>query len=46
MPQQIDANALLEYKYYLQPHVHLFQMPYDLFAFRLEFLKHAADNWI
>lgn len=29
----------------LQPHVHCFSLPYNLFSFRLEFLKHDTEYW-
>lgn len=44
MPAQSDA--LLDVKCTLQPHLHLFQLPYELFAFRIEFLKETPEHWI
>lgn len=32
--------------FFLQPHVRLFALPYDLFAFREEFLKEGPDFWL
>lgn len=41
-----DLEALLDKVLYLQDHVHLFEMNYDLFAFRTEFLKKEPNYWI
>lgn len=41
-----DMTQLLVTKLYLQPHIHLFALPYDLFEFRFEFLKHEPDYWL
>lgn len=46
LPANGDLSFLLKKKLYLQPHVHLFEMDYDLFQFRVEFLKHPPDYWI
>lgn len=42
---QCDA-AVLNKKLFLQPHVHLFSFPYDLFTFRKEFLNNDPDYWV
>lgn len=36
---------ILEIPLYLQRHVHLFELPYDLFSFRDEFLKQESEYW-
>jgi len=41
-----DFATLLSKKLYLQPSIFLFQLAYDLFAFRREFLKEEPDYWI
>lgn len=48
----IDASLLSENQkllstvLYLQPYVVLFKMEYDLFSFRLDFLKQDPDYWL
>lgn len=41
-----DQNALLNYAFYLQPHIQLFKWDYNLLAFREEFLKHPVNYWV
>jgi hypothetical protein len=41
-----EMEELLEKKLYLQPHVHLFKHPYDLFTLREEMLKQEPDYWV
>lgn len=42
-----DFSVLLEKKLVLQPHVHLFSLGYELFAFRHEMIKQDdGDYWI
>lgn len=41
-----DQEHLLNQKLVLQPYVHLFELPYDLFQFRVEFLKQKPEYWI
>lgn len=40
-----QPENLLNYTFYLQPHVHLFQWDYDLLSFRIDFLKQDVDFW-
>jgi hypothetical protein len=46
LPKEGDLESLLEQTLYLQEHIHLFELNYDLFAFRTEFLKQEPDYWI
>jgi len=46
LPHQDDLSSLLDQKLNLQPHLHLFQLDYDLFKFRAEFLKQEPDYWL
>lgn len=41
-----EAEQTLQVKLYLQPHVQLFKLPYDLFTFRKEFLKESPEYWV
>lgn len=41
-----NAAGLLELPLTFQTHLHLFEIPYDLFQFRVEFLKQEVDYWI
>lgn len=41
-----DMEALLDTVLYLQDHVHLMELKYDLIAFRTEFLKQDANYWV
>lgn len=41
-----NAANLLKRKLYLQPSLHFFEMNYDLFQFRIEFLKQEPNYWI
>lgn len=45
-PVNGDLGALLELKLHLQPHVQLVSMPYDLFSFRVAFLKEPTEYWV
>lgn len=40
------SNELLEKKFYLQPHVHLFKHPYDFFSFRKDLNKEPVEHWL
>jgi hypothetical protein len=40
-----NFEDLLKETLYLQPHAALFEHPYDLFTWRLEFLKENPDYW-
>ncbi len=46
LPNPEDLSSLLDKTLHLQPHVHLFEMPYDVFLFRVDFLKHDPDYWV
>lgn len=46
VPTNGDLSALLEQTLHLQPHIHLLTMPYDLFSFRVAFLKESPEYWI
>jgi len=39
-------ETLLAQTLYLQPFIFLFEFDYDLFAFRIEFLKQEPDHWL
>lgn len=43
---QQDPEALLNFTYYLQPHIQLFQWDYDLLTFRNTLLKKEANYWL
>lgn len=40
------AEAILSQTLYLQPFIFLFDLEYDLFSYRVEFLKHEPDYWL
>lgn len=42
----IETEALLNETLYLQPFLFLFEQEYDLFTYRIEFLKHEPDYWL
>ena len=44
--ETIDLSNLLDEPLSLQPYVHLFEIPYDLFQYRSEFLKHEPEFWV
>lgn len=46
LPTPGDISSLLPVKLHLQPHVHLFNFNYNLFEFRIEFLKQDVDYWL
>lgn len=46
LPTPGDLSSILEETLYLQPHVQFFEMPYDMFLFRIDFLQQDADYWI
>lgn len=46
LPIPGDISTLADKMLWLQPHVHLFQLPYDLFVFRKQFLAHDPDYWV
>ena len=41
-----EAARLLELPLKLQSHLHLFEFPYDLFQYRIDFLKQDPDYWV
>lgn len=41
-----DLSSILDDKLYLQPHIYLFEMPYDLFSFREKMVAQDGDYWI
>ena len=41
-----EASALMKEKLYLQPHVQLFKLPYNLFTFRNKFIKESPEHWV
>lgn len=43
-PEQLEQ--MLNQKLYIQPHVHLFEMPYHLFNFRNTLLKRPIEHWV
>ncbi len=45
LPKEGDPSSLFEHFLYLQKHVKLFEMRYDLCRFRLEFLKQDVEYW-
>ncbi len=40
-----NLSSLMDLTLYLQPHLYLFQLPYDLFDFRVAFLKESPEHW-
>lgn len=46
LPTPGDISSLSNAVLWLQPHVHLFELPYDLFAFRHKFLTQDPDYWV
>lgn len=40
-----SQEKLMTYKFYLQPHIHLFNLEFDLFTFRDAFLLKDVDYW-
>lgn len=46
LPKPGDLSSILNEKLCLQPHVHLFELPYDLFQFRIEFLQKEPEYWL
>lgn len=46
MNPSTSEEAMLSQKLFLQPHIHLFDMDYNLFEFRQEFLKEKPDYWV
>jgi hypothetical protein len=41
-----NLSTLLDVNLFLQPHIHLFQFPYDLLTFRIAFMKESPDYWL
>lgn len=41
-----EASGVSSQKLTLQPHVHDFKLPYDLFQFRMEMLNQDPDYWL
>lgn len=46
LPIPGDFSSLLNQELTLQSHVYLFELPYDLFQFRMEFMKQDPDYWV
>lgn len=46
LPVPNDPSSLFEHTLYLQPHLYLLKMPYDLCTFREEFLKESVEHWM
>lgn len=46
LPKEGDPSSLLNQTLYLQDHVFLFDLKYDLFSFRDEFIKQTPDYWL
>ncbi|MCB1111676.1 MAG: putative DNA-binding domain-containing protein [Chlamydiales bacterium] len=44
--KQSDFSELLNQKVFLQPHLHLFKLTYDLFPFRAQMLDESPDYWV
>ncbi|MGK5594584.1 MAG: HvfC/BufC family peptide modification chaperone [Parachlamydiaceae bacterium] len=44
--QGANSVLILNTKLHLQPHVRLFKMPFDLFAFRKELMKESPEYWV
>lgn len=43
---QGDISSVIDKPLHLQPHAHLFEIPYDIFEFRFHILKNAPDYWL
>ena len=43
---EAEAAEISEKKLLLQPHVQLYCFPYDIFQFRMEFLKQEPEHWV
>lgn len=46
LPVPGDLSSILDRTLYMQPHVFLFDFPYDLVHFREEFLKQPPEYWV
>lgn len=46
LPREGDSSSLIDKKIFAQVHLHLFEMSYDLFNFRVEFLKQEPEYWV
>lgn len=46
LPTKADPSSLFGHSLRLQAYVHLFELDYDLFAFRTAFLKEDPDFWL
>jgi hypothetical protein len=46
LPKNQNISCLLKSKLYLQPHVALLELDYDLFPFREKMIKEEGDYWI
>lgn len=46
LPNPDDFSSVLDKTLYLQPHATIFELPYDMFLFRTEFLEHDPDYWV
>lgn len=44
--EALSQEGLLEQKLLLQPHIHLFEMKYNIFPFRMEFIKQEPEYWL
>lgn len=43
---QDESSEIFAKQLYLQPHIFLFKLDYDLFRYRLDFLKKDPDYWL
>lgn len=43
---KLQGDELLTLPLVLQPYVHLFELPYDLFQFRIDFIKQDPEYWV
>lgn len=41
-----DLEEIFEKTVFIQPHIHLFEYDYDLFRYRIEFLKQDPEYWM
>lgn len=46
IPDPTEMEELLSKMIYAQPHLHLFEMKFDVFRFRDEFMKQAPEYWL
>jgi Putative DNA-binding domain len=46
LPREGDPSSLFNEELILQPHLYLFEMTYDLFSFRRDFLTQEVEYWV